>query len=112
MRPFGDELPFDQRFYFDLSAGEPVHGQAVLVETVIASYPRDDLLFVVVQAQVPEIAPGRPFQQRVELFPRLVGVVIPHSLAGQRAVFKTVRRKSKTRMSTADSLTARDYCVC
>lgn len=89
VRPFSDELSFDQRFDFDLPAGKPVHGPVVLVEPVVALYPRNDLLFVVVQPQVSEIASGRPLQQGVEVIPRLVGVVISQSFAGQRAILET-----------------------
>jgi hypothetical protein len=52
-------------------------------------YPWYDLLFVIVQAQVSEISSRRSLQQCVEVVPRLVGVMISQSFAGQRAVFET-----------------------
>lgn len=89
MCPFSYELSLDQRFDFDLPAGKPVHGPVVLVETVVALYPRNNLLFVIVQPQVSEISSGRPLQQCVEMVPRLVGIMISQSFAGQRAILET-----------------------
>lgn len=92
MRPFSYELSLDQRFDFNLPTGKPVQGPIVLVETVVTLYPWNDFLFVIVQSQISEISSGRPLQQRVEVVPRLVGVMVSQSFAGQRAVLETLKQ--------------------
>lgn len=91
VRPFSYELSFDQRFDFDLPAGKPVHRPVILIKTVVTLYPRNDFLFVIVQSQISEISSGRSLQQCVEVVPRLVGVMVSQSFAGQRAVLKTLK---------------------
>jgi len=96
MCSFSYELSLDQRFDFDLPAGKPVHWLIILIETVVALYPRNDLLFVIVQPQISEISSGRPLQQCVEVVPRLVGIMISQSFTGQRAILETKKNSSNS----------------